>query len=86
MKIRTGFVSNLSSSSFIIKKKKLSKLQRYLINNHIDVGAEFGLYGTDNDRWSIHETEKYIELETQMDNFDMHEFLLEIGVKEKYIK
>ena len=38
MKVRNGFVSNSSSSSFVIKKEDLSDLQIYLIKNHLEVG------------------------------------------------
>lgn len=37
MKIRHGFVSNSSSSSFIVYKKNLSPFQINAIHNHIDV-------------------------------------------------
>lgn len=36
MKIRSGFVSNSSSSSFIVQKKYLSQEQICKIENHID--------------------------------------------------
>jgi hypothetical protein len=37
MKIRSGFVSNSSSSSYIVQKKNLSEEQIDMIKNHIDV-------------------------------------------------
>ena len=39
MKIRSGFVSNSSSSSFIIKKERLSNLQKFAIENHIELAT-----------------------------------------------
>ena len=36
MKIRTGFISNSSSSSFMIKMDDLNPLQVFLIKNHYD--------------------------------------------------
>jgi enolase len=36
MKIRTGFVSNSSSSSYIISKKNLTEEQIYMIKNHVE--------------------------------------------------
>jgi hypothetical protein len=37
MKIRQGYVSNSSSSSFVIQKKNLSEFQLNAIRNHIEV-------------------------------------------------
>jgi len=39
LKVRTGFVSNSSSSSFVIDKKHLSKNQINLIHNHVAANA-----------------------------------------------
>jgi hypothetical protein len=87
MKARHGFVSNSSSSSFIIKTEDLSTLQLMAISNHIEVGKQLGMeWACKEDAWSVNIEPGYIEVSTFMNNFDMHEFLLKIGVKEENIK
>ena len=66
MKSRNGFVSNSSSSSFMILKKYLSPDQIRRVYEH-DGGS---------DRWNISEDEDFLMGETSMDNFDMEEFLI----------
>lgn len=39
MKIRNGFVSNSSSSSFVVKKASLTAMQIEAIHNHIEVAS-----------------------------------------------
>lgn len=85
MKIRTGFVSNSSSSSFVINKYWLSQDQVQKICNHTSIGEEMGMSNTDWS-WSITDNEKTIEGSTYMDNFDMREFLENIGVKMNKVK
>jgi hypothetical protein len=87
MKIRTGFVSNSSSCSFIIKKDNLSTDQIHKIINwkeHIkrlyDEGKlpEQIWYDGDSeymDSLNITETEDTIEGFTIMDNLDMPAYL-----------
>jgi hypothetical protein len=86
MKIRLGFVSNSSCSSFIISKEYLSPAQIKLIKNHLHKARkDLARYGQeykprDSDEWAIRETDTTVEGSTLMDNFDMPAYLKAIGV------
>jgi hypothetical protein len=73
MKIRQGFVSNSSSSSFVINKDYLSTYQLNAIRNHSEIGQIVGMGYTD-EPWTMDEDEDHIRGSTMMDNFDMREF------------
>jgi hypothetical protein len=81
MKIRLGFVSNSSSSSFLIPINALNDSQILSLQNHIEI--------TNSDiseKWEIVVTEKCVYGFTFFDNFDMHYFIQEdIKLTEKYI-
>lgn len=79
MKIRTDFVTNSSSSSFIISKKYLDEDQIEAIRCHGELGEKLGL-SCCSDTWDISENENYITGYTWMDNFSMYDFLEEIEV------
>lgn len=102
LKTRTGFVSNSSSSSFVISRQAVSPFQVDQIENHIrevstrfrNSGIDFGwITYPDEDTcpegysgWDITVDEFYVNGYTIMDNFDMRTFLEEIGVPDKAIK
>lgn len=84
MKIRTGFVSNSSSSSFVIARSALTDEQVGLIRYHVHAAAHGLIPGPADpyrDAWEITVTETMVHGETYMDNFDMYDFLRRIGVK-----
>lgn len=85
MKIREGFVSNSSSSSFVIDRSAVTPSQIFSIVHHIDCAKELGLtadtgYCAEFDAWTITLHPGYIRGYTSMDNFDMRKFLNVIGV------
>ena len=96
MKKRKGFVSNSSSSSFIIDKDCLSKRQIDKIKNHIEEAKKMSdpnktpdgydfQYGWGDD-WFIDEKKNNISGYTSMNNFSMNEFLADIGIDEEDIE
>lgn len=85
MKIRSGFVSNSSSSSFIIGLSNLTQEQIDKIVDYKDFAKELGMEYID-DYWDIVVTKDYVKGSTGMDNFDMEEFLEKIGVKKDAVE
>ena len=94
MKIRTGFVSNSSSASFVIKKKDLTAEQADSIVNYREVARKMGgygkptgdldkddgIYGWIDDFWQIEVTTDEVKGYTSMTNFSMRAFLEDLGV------
>ena len=84
MKIRYDFVTNSSSSSFIINKRHLDADQIEAIRRHDEIGAALGLHYAE-ERWCIEENNGWIGAHTSMDNFDMMEFLERIDVNMRHV-
>lgn len=87
MKTRHGFVSNSSSSSFVILTTALTEVQLLLIHNHIKTAKFLNGLGKKPfeplaflDEWEIVEDDLQIIGKTYMDNFDMEWLLDQIGV------
>jgi hypothetical protein len=86
MKVRAGFVSNSSSSSFVVRKEFLTPQQLFYIKEHHKMSSELYDKGTlsdycgDDERWGISEDEFVLTGSTSMDNFDMYAFMKHIGV------
>ncbi len=81
MKIRARFVSNSSSSSFVLDKGQMTEEQIEAVRNHTEYAKEHfpGQFYTGEEdyssaAWGVTEGASIITVSTGMNNFDMWEF------------
>lgn len=81
MKIRRDFVTNSSSSSFIIAKNNLSRNQLFAIEHVAELAEKLNMpNSSEASSWRIDQDEDFVRGYTYMDNFYMYEFLEKIGI------
>jgi hypothetical protein len=84
MKVRNGFVSNSSTSSFVIALSEVTSEQLEKVKNHIKEGKKLGIeYAELENEWNIEVSNGLVYGFTAMDNFDMLEYLEKVGVSDK---
>lgn len=86
MKIRNGFVSNSSSSSFIIRLDAISGAQLEMIKEHATIAKLLKEEFYDDDPWNIEVDGEFVRGDTFMDNFDMRHFFGLIGIPDNVVK
>lgn len=87
MKARVGFVSNSSSSSFVVSLSDITAEQAGKIRGHIEVGRAMGMCcAEDHNEWRVREENGVLHGDTSMDSFDMDTFMEKIGVPSDKIR
>lgn len=85
MKVRNDFVTNSSSSSFIISKRNLTEQQMLAIRYHSELGRALKL-GCAECAWQIKENDFYIAGSTYLDNYCIEDLFEIIGIQDNIVE
>lgn len=86
MKIRTDYVTNSSSSSFIIAKRNLDTDQIKAVREHWTLAKKMGMIDEGWDYpWQIEENDSYITGYVSMDNFQISDLFDKIGIDDSIV-
>ena len=85
MKTRNGFVSNSSCSSFVINKRYLSPYLLERVMRYQELAPEYDMKVYEGDEWEIFDAGEVLTFSTNMDNFNLTELLVKMGVDSKFI-
>ena len=89
MKIRTDFVTNSSSSSFVIAKHNLDADQIEAIHRHVEMMAKLGLVSDEAEAypnaWEITESSHFISGYTFMDNLCISDLFNKIDIPDRVV-